>query len=826
MHYKLRKKITFFLLVKLNFVQSLVFTPLEKLNLSTTYSIEFRSAIRQLQQEQDAFREKRYSSEQISNLNKVLKKFVYLERYCFITINNYKHLDLLLEVPSLLRTPKLGVAEIDRSGYDGAYDDGRHQFVWFLEHIGNSNQTQSFTKYLPGWDTQRRYHKHNKFRYHIKLLTYLVNIKPWSCEVEVSLRPPLLHSPIIHPPRIWEYQNVNHYVSLTLPSLVPKIYVMINNHVPHEDEYIRQWMISMTEPGQSDADSGKSMKNSVFLQISGESLLLLQADRQCTHQNLTCEIIPRKKLSLDQLPNFQDLSSRQEHPLKQKPSRIKKQQLNFDDEDFVHRQDIQILESITGNISISFVSGDLKYRQNLNPSSFDLQIVKMDVPKQSDNLPIFPVQLNDDFNSLTFVACGIRGVTPLQFRNLVVIYDCRIWFYIFVILIVLPIEMRNIGGVGISTTQHFFSLIKILLEQGSALKGRRFGESRLRWIASGFLLAATVLSGAYKRNYSGLRSLTGPRGIMKYKTIDKLWIDKFTIYTRIGELDLGATLMSPIDKVTLKVLPHEIRGIGDYPVFHIASELHLRQRNFESLKSHVSDETLKITSLHPGLASIVKQNLGKLQANGLKENPEVEFRKTTLQAEDQILLQYMRTCRQSALILPRKKAAKYALLLNRMGPISVSLGREEYYKADIGFIMRGLVSPQIVKRIRFSTESGIWTRWSKIMIGIQNHHEEIFWRYPRHVTRPSMRGNIIVIFILLGFGMGMAILVFLVEELGKLLGMLRSGMMYWNYGITGIRRRSTVKDTNEGDIDDEITPKGVQPISLNNAMALCSENID
>lgn len=123
----------------------------------------------------------------------------------------------------------------------------------------------------------------------------------------------------------------------------------------------------------------------------------------------------------------------------------------------------------------------------------------------------------------------------------------------------------------------------------------------------------------------------------------------------------------------------------------------------------------------------------------------------------------LRECNQVALILPDYFIRRFAGKLKYKSE-NMYVGKEDLIVSIIGFTLRGYVPIQVYKKVKTVEWAGIWDRWRKLVWNRVVHGEE---NRNKHTTlhRPTMSGNMLIIFVLLFTGQITSTIVFVLESL-------------------------------------------------------------
>ncbi|CAL8136199.1 unnamed protein product [Orchesella dallaii] len=129
--------------------------------------------------------------------------------------------------------------------------------------------------------------------------------------------------------------------------------------------------------------------------------------------------------------------------------------------------------------------------------------------------------------------------------------------------------------------------------------------------------------------------------------------------------------------------------------------------------------------------------------------------------QDAALLQRLRKCRHVSVVVPEKKRHEYYVALEKEKLGHVSLGKEILYKEDKGVVIEGWVSRTLNKHLMLLHDAGIWN-YIRHVYGDRMLKSKV--AASRDLVRsPSLNGNIVIIFAVIGAGHFAGLLCFLVE---------------------------------------------------------------
>lgn len=153
---------------------------------------------------------------------------------------------------------------------------------------------------------------------------------------------------------------------------------------------------------------------------------------------------------------------------------------------------------------------------------------------------------NNSLERLEFVTCGQRGISALRFPELVDIFSCEIWLTIFLLgivvasfhsLLIMKQKIKPISGFIKQVIVNLESIIKVYLERGDQYNDFQLKYQATRSTTSGFLLAALVISNAYRS--TNVCNIVMPRYYLQYHTIAQLKERNCTVYAMLEAFDFN-----------------------------------------------------------------------------------------------------------------------------------------------------------------------------------------------------------------------------------------------------------------------------------------------
>lgn len=372
---------------------------------------------------------------------------------------------------------------------------------------------------------------------------------------------------------------------------------------------------------------------------------------------------------------------------------------------------------------------------------------------------VFPHYVRDDLSKLKIVGCGKKGLSSLQFLELTNVYDKSVWLAIFISGVFVSLTTSLISKEGVTKCE-VISVIKILLEQSNPFPREIENERKLRVIIILILLMGIVLSNAYKN--TNVYKMVIPRIPVSFQYFTELVENNFQIYTRSVDLFVeypGYTLghrngwhEEHIQNQSF-ILLSEVGALSNR-YKHITMPL---EKETKSGKSLVENRLLDAVGFHPliisSLSKLLHENLSNVTTYWEAQTVSDEILPKLRFLEDIKLLEFLEGCNKTAVVMPDYISRKiYKKLIREMKLPHAFFGEESFSDVDWMFSLKGIVPPNLIKRIHGVAESGIWKWWVELFEGkyLPNEHAS-------HVGAVSMTGNIVIVFVVWLVGIGVSI---------------------------------------------------------------------
>lgn len=405
----------------------------------------------------------------------------------------------------------------------------------------------------------------------------------------------------------------------------------------------------------------------------------------------------------------------------------------------------------------------------------------------------FPIMWDIDMLAIRILSCGQGTQSPLAFGDLIHVFDHYTWIAVVatfaIVLIFKCIFVKIMLSLSFNQTVNLpqqksafakvqndvFVLLKIFLEQNGLsgeLENTGFGWKTVSGI---FLLTCVVLSNAYKN--TNVYNMMTPRVSQPFETIDQLIENGFKLFTRglptkprFEDPEVKRILKSKLNRSQHSIWSLEHRRNKTFVLSEVlelteALKSDWPQSTFSRSENHTFSVLVDNFHMHTQSISILKETVRaqkKFNWEELATNYRVEA-PSYMQFQKRRFRQMVIDCDQLAIILPTFlcQSAKN-LRRNYAGEGMVGIGKESIFSIGIGIAFSGVISRKLLKRIWSFEESSIWKHWEMLIAGSKTFSNE----HPRsHPVRPTMQGNIVVIFSVWLAGLSLALPIFMLELL-------------------------------------------------------------
>lgn len=368
----------------------------------------------------------------------------------------------------------------------------------------------------------------------------------------------------------------------------------------------------------------------------------------------------------------------------------------------------------------------------------------------------------NQINSIQFITCGNRGLSVLPFIELVAVYDLFVWISLLVTLTCFVIFLKRVW-INI-TFDVIINITKLLLEQGNPFPPSFFNKSSCRMLFGTLSLAALILSNGYKNE--NVYRMVASRIPITYDTLSNLLQEGFSLHSRTGVATIFfSSLEIPIkwNFRTHYIFTDDRNGFVCSELAALKSALlskldNLVLKNAPWSKNAQSKLTVIVSSIH---------NLSKeVDFEEMEFYFEKQLQDTLKIKEEELLIEEIRKCDKTAVVLPRDAAMRYALQLSHPNvsstiPGRVNIGKEIYFEQYYAFWLSGHITPYMIRRVKTLQTSGVMDWWEKVIFeGFERTHFVDSRLLPR---RPKMDGNIAVIFAVWLAGLTLAKAVWIFE---------------------------------------------------------------
>lgn len=428
-------------------------------------------------------------------------------------------------------------------------------------------------------------------------------------------------------------------------------------------------------------------------------------------------------------------------------------------------------------------------------TSLDFKIhlsIRSTFHKTDSSATLFYAVVSSVFNDMQFITCGYQGLEGLQFMQLLLVFKTNVWLALIISCFILVLVTHHFPTARqkLSITEGVLVPVKLLLEQSNPIPDSLIYNHRYMWISGTLLLMGIILSNAYKN--TNVYNMIILRKSVPYRHLRELLNDGFTIYTRTERVDVDYPMLKLWwkNKIYMPVSVRELKGLRRHtskhklmlevglPAGYIIRQSELDIMHEIAVKIGVPPEMHNLTyllynhtSLLPVTMSLFQNIDERIQAaQGLSfDDVSVEYERNFFLEEN---AQILYSCAQTAVVLPTYTGYQLTKKSAASGYKNIYQGVETYYTTNLVFRMRGSVPQYLIKRAKYAERCGLWKRWQTLFKD----------RFARNLDpgneplrKPSLAGNIVIIFLLLLFGLISSLVSFGLEAslVDKVLSVLR-----------------------------------------------------
>lgn len=374
-------------------------------------------------------------------------------------------------------------------------------------------------------------------------------------------------------------------------------------------------------------------------------------------------------------------------------------------------------------------------------------------------------------------------MSSLAFLELVNVFDFFVWLSIVgsvVISVVFKTFMFDFEGKKIKLNLIIMDTIdylKLLVDQSQPFL--HAGRSHTWRVSSAFyLLPAIVLSSAYRN--TNVYNMVKPRMSVPYEYFSQLVNDSFSIFTRkVASAGFQGLPRGGLpNEFYVKIENHTILFYFDdleLSATYLVSELDKLTSSVNSAQKTEWDKTkierlMNYSRLHPGLVDIF--NMTGIQYEGRKTDgftfPDMLWASQFRQTEVSVLEDALEKCDKVAIILPDHMCRDLADEMMKFE--NVYVGKEALQESITGFVLAGYIPVKVFDRIRVVELAGLWEKWRRLAW----NRASLVWtpdtsKDTRAFHKPTMTGNMAVLFVVLLIGLAGSICIFIMEFVAHIL---------------------------------------------------------
>ncbi|CAL8135871.1 unnamed protein product [Orchesella dallaii] len=417
--------------------------------------------------------------------------------------------------------------------------------------------------------------------------------------------------------------------------------------------------------------------------------------------------------------------------------------------------------------------------------------------------------------ALRFVSCGLPQESGLQFMELVNIFDFCVWLCLLILLMGLSLFMQ--GNKSNSTNQvdwrrmtfhnfkecftNLFPFIKALLEQGDNYLASSKGRKSLL-IRGSFIAVALVLSNAYKGQ--NVYNLVTNRKLVPYHYFKQLIQDNFTIYSEIINPSINKAMLISGNLSGMKITRHSLfldKYNVDYEDLTYESSLVVSlQSEIESIYNEMEEkieegevymheqlEQIEILVKHSEMLPTTIDTIHEVReeffppyfnatmlvsrARDLHEEASSLVRTLFTKWQRKHALEALKRCNKVALILPSFVCHRFAQKLSEeISKERIYVGKQVLHEHSFHVRLNGPITLDALKRFKWMQVAGIWEFWVQIF---RDRTLYIDKQARNELKKPTMSGNVSIIFTTWIVGVAIGTVVFFVEIIKLIYSFIR-----------------------------------------------------
>lgn len=359
-----------------------------------------------------------------------------------------------------------------------------------------------------------------------------------------------------------------------------------------------------------------------------------------------------------------------------------------------------------------------------------------------------------------FVTCGgYFGWGRLSFWGYISAFDSITWLALGIVYVVLGIFLSLVSGhlhsESVAQVRIFYMGIRVLLEQGDdvAVNSKRLGF--MYWVCSVWILVAVVISNAYKGN--NIMEMIAPMEIAGMRDFKELYENtgNLTIYTKHRWLPKNPSVATCSSK------GYKVNPLSDWGM-HIIS-MDIFNGEFHTLVDDwIRPYALTANNSGSGFINLFKHKL---------------FNRVRLYEDcgkfvwgNFTFFDVIKDCQTNTAFVgwgPEIEAIRLKLelelkLRNIVNP--VSFGRHPAFHRSLGWKMHGYYLNSFPDNLALLQSSGLMQQWRKVTkFWDDSRNKKDIQRVERVDVSASIEGNVVTVFIILGVGLLIVMVVWGVE---------------------------------------------------------------
>lgn len=390
---------------------------------------------------------------------------------------------------------------------------------------------------------------------------------------------------------------------------------------------------------------------------------------------------------------------------------------------------------------------------------------------------------HNPMTNIGFAVCDDLGISQFNLSELVDVFHTSVWLLTMSVCLMAAYthpRLRSYNRKDKNQQPLIYQVMKVILEQGNPYSDQVLKSTQERYLASCILFLGIVISNSYKS--SNIYRMTRSRPLKLYENFDQILNDGFILLTRATTLKLPVLNKNSIkttdnkltiDWETTRTWGYDTVNLSyttEYPRISISytSEL-LSYSDIQGTNLSASiGKVLYSSELHPLAGHELRRPINDIIRSNftLRFPSRNEFLSNYYKREETLLVQRLRQCNRTAVLIPDVLAARYKRKFqtnstNRNSIKTLKFGKQKFVSLVEGISFGGLLDSSFSKRLMSCLHSGVIDWWEKIMrLGIEKTREN-----EDQVSPATINGKLGIIFLVTIAGIALSCVAFCLEML-------------------------------------------------------------